>query len=115
MNPLLDYAAIRARIPMQRVLELVPWEPTTRRGPQWRGSCPLISCATSHGTWAAPCFSVHVDRHLFRCFHCRRGGNQLDLWAAFVGLPLYPATLQLCHRLAIPPLFLTNLQPRNGA
>lgn len=114
MNRLLDYAAIRARITLPHVLELIGWEPATRSGPQWRGSCPL-GCSSSRDPRQDPSFSVHVDRHVFQCFHCLRAGNQLDLWATFLGQPLYPATLQLCHRLAIPPIFLTNLQPRSHA
>jgi len=30
-----------------------------------------------------------------------------------LGQRLYPATLQLCHRLAIPPIFLTTPQPQS--
>jgi hypothetical protein len=112
MSRLLDYAAIRRQIPLTRVLGLIGWEPISRRGPQWRGFCPL-GCSSSRDPRQDPCFSVHVERHLFQCFHCRRAGDQLNLWAAFLGQPLYPAILQLCHQLAIPPLFLTNPQPQN--
>jgi hypothetical protein len=100
----LDYAAIREQIPIRRVLQLLDWQPTLRRGPQWRGPCPL-SCSQ-----ATRCFSVHLSRDLFRCFDCRRGGNQLDLWAAVTEQPLHPATLDLCHRLGITPI---KLKTRN--
>lgn len=102
----LDYAAIREQIPIRRVLELLDWQPTLRRGPQWRGPCPLSCCQSTRG------FSVHLSRDLFRCFDCRRGGNQLDLWAAATDQPLHPATRDLCERLGIAPI---QFKTRNRA
>jgi hypothetical protein len=108
----IDYAAIRGQISIRRVLDLLDWEPTGRRGHQWRGPCPLL-CSPAHATETERCFSVHVSRHLFQCFHCRRSGNQLDLWAAVTDLPLYPTALDLCGRLGIEPITLKNPQQRN--
>jgi hypothetical protein len=108
----LDYAAIRTQIPIRRVLDLLDWEPTIRRGTQWRGDCPL-GCSASPSSPNDPSFSVHVSRHLFQCFHCHCQGNQLDLWVAVTGYPLRPATLDLCRRLGIQPITLPNPQPRN--
>lgn len=105
----LDYAAIRAQIPIRRLLELLDWEPLRGRGDQWRGPCPLIC---SGGLNRRPCFSVHLSRHLFKCFACQTSGNQLDLWAAATHQPLHPATLDLCRRLAVEPVTLVNPQPR---
>jgi hypothetical protein len=107
----LDYPAIRRRISIRRVLELLGYQPVIQRGPQWRGPCPL--CCDRDAPAHPRCFSVHVGRDLFQCFRCRRAGNQLDLWAHFHGLSLYPATLDLCHRLDIAPIQLTNPQPPN--
>ena len=108
----LDYAAIRTQIPIRRVLDLLHWVPTRRRGHQWRGPCPLL-CSSSLSSERRPDFSIHVSRDLFQCFHCARGGNQLDLWADVSGLPLRPATLDLCRRLGITPITLANPQPQN--
>ena len=108
----LDYAAIRRRIPIRCVLLLLAYQPVRRRGSQWRGRCPLPGCSSA-GTTSDNCFSVHVGRHLFRCFRCGRSGNQLDLWLHATGLSLRPATLNLCRRLAITPLFLPDPQPPN--
>jgi len=107
----LDYAAIRTQISIRRVLDLLHWEPTRRRGDQWRGPCPLL-CSSSLSSQRNACFSIHVSRDIFQCFHCYRGGNQLDLWAAVSGLPLRPATLDLCRRLGIAPITLANPQPQ---
>ena len=107
----LDYAAIRERIPIRCVLLLIGYEPTRRRGHQWRGPCPLPDCSPTACSSSQRCFSVHVRRHLFRCFSCGRSGNQLDLWTHLIGRPLYPATLDLCRRLSITPVELENPQP----
>jgi hypothetical protein len=108
----LDYAAIRKQISIRRVLRLLDWEPARHRGHQWRGVCPLC-CTQAHSKELQRPFSVHVSRDLFRCFRCHSSGNQLDLWAVATGLPLFLATLNLCHRLHIPPTRLKNPQPRN--
>jgi hypothetical protein len=107
----IDYLAIRGRISIGRVLELLGYQPLSQRGPQWRGPCPI--CCGGDVTANPRCFSVHVGRDLFRCFRCGRAGNQLDLWAHVRGLSLYPATVDLCRRLGIDPIQLANPQPPN--
>ena len=107
----LDYRAIRRQFNIRQVLELLHYQETTRRGHQLRGRCPLASHdgrAQRHR-----CFTVHLERNLFYCFLCRRGGNALDLWAAVTQLPLRAATLDLCSRLNIHPATLPISQPRN--
>jgi hypothetical protein len=58
---------------------------------------------------------VEAQRNLFHCFRCQGGGNQLDLWSAATGKPLYTATLDLCRRLGTTPISRANPQPRNRA
>jgi len=96
--PGIDYQRLRATISMRQVLQLLQFEPTSRRGNQLRGRCPLPACQ-----WAARCtFSVDVGRGIFRCFACRADGNQLDLWALFNRLPLHEAAKSLCHKTHTP-------------
>ena len=109
----LDYPAIRQQVSIGQVLDLLAYEPTYRRGHQWRGHCPLTPHA-GHSA-AARCFCIHLDRHLFYCFACRRGGNHLDLWAAVHHLPLRAAAIDLCQRLGIEPIPLRNTQPPKPA
>lgn len=104
----LDYAAIRGRISIRRVLELLRYQPSERRGDQWRGPCPI--CSSGVTDVEQRCFSVHVGRHLFQCFRCRQSGNQLDLWAHLSGHSLYRATLDLCQRLGLDPFTPENPQ-----
>lgn len=107
----LDYAALRAQIPIRRVLDELDFEPLIVRGDQWRGVCPLHDSSSRQ-----PCFSVHLTKNVFRCFHCQAAGNQLDLWAAATQTTLYRATLDLCARLSIDPaLAFRDPQPRNSS
>jgi DNA primase len=92
--PGIDYRRVRAAISMDEVLKLIGFEASSCRGDQLRGRCPLQACQqTVHHA-----FSVDVGRGVFRCFACRAGGNQLDLWAIFHGLPLHEAAQSLCRR-----------------
>ena len=101
-SPLLDYAAIRARISIADVLALVNDHPLRMRASQCRGRCPLHQ-RESHNGSRSTCFSVNLQRNIFKCFGCGAQGNQLDLWRLYIRLPLYQATLELCRRLNITP------------
>ena len=94
---LIDYRALRNEIPMARVLELIGYHPTSRRGHQLRGACPFHHSERSNPR----CFSVEQTRGLFRCFECGAQGNQLDLWARLRCLPLYDAAIDLCHHAGV--------------
>ena len=109
--PRLDYRALRALIPIRRVLDLLEWSPRTMRGDQWRGLCPLHDWPTG----GAPHFSVNVAKNAYRCFRCKAGGNQLDLWAAYTHLPLNPACLDLCFRLGVEPPLLPPIRNSENA
>ncbi len=74
----IDYAALRAQIPMSQVLEQLGFGPLRGRSPQLHGHCPLRHCPAVF----PPRFSVNLQRHVYRGFACGSAGNQLDLWAA---------------------------------
>ena len=96
-RPALDFAAVRAAVPLAAVLQLLGFQPRSTRGLQHRGPCPL------HGSTAGTsrCFSANLDQHVFHCFKCGRSGNALDLWALATGQSPYDAALDLCQRLAL--------------
>jgi len=92
----IDYAKLRSQITMEQVLTQLGWLSRLKGPtPQLRGPCPI------HGTQEdrRRCFSVHLGRQIFRCFHaeCAAQGNVLDLWAAVRHLPLYEAALDLAN------------------
>lgn len=94
---LIDYRALRAEVSMQRVLELLDYHPTSRRGHQLRGACPFHSPERPNPR----CFSAELKKGLFRCFTCGAQGNQLDLWARLRCLPVHKAAIDLCHHAGI--------------
>jgi DNA primase len=96
--PGIDYRRLRAEVSMPQVLKLIGFQPTSRRGDQLRGKCPLPACRS----FAARRFSVHLARGIFQCFACGAAGNQLDLWAVLHDLPLHQAAQSLCHHLDRP-------------
>ncbi len=90
-----DYRALRRQISMERVLELIEYRPTSRRGWQLRGPCPF------HASTNRRCFSVHLTKGLFHCFQCGAHGNQLDLWSQLHHLSIHDAALDLGRRIDI--------------
>lgn len=96
----IDYRLLRIAVSMEQVLRLLQYQPTCRRGEQLRGPCPIHDPQLLGDD---RCFSVHLGRHVFRCFQCGAGGNQLDLWRLVHDLPLHAAALDLCRQAHIPP------------
>jgi DNA primase len=95
--PGIDFHKLRREITMEQVLDLLGFQCIRRRGDQWYGYCPLHESETKH----RPAFSVNVARNCYYCHKCRRGGDQFKLWAEATKLPLYPATIDLCHQLGL--------------
>lgn len=93
--PGIDYNKLRAEIKMEDVLRLMGFEPTSRRGNQWYGGCPM-----DRSTFRRPRhFSVNVANRRYYCHRCHSKGNQLELWAAVTKLPFRQSTIHLCHML----------------
>ena len=99
--PGVDFERIRAVVTMEQVLNLLGFEPMSRSGSQWYGSCPLPACESNRRRRS---FSVNVASGRYHCHRCRSHGNPLELWAAATRLPLHRAAVDLCHRLgrAVP-------------
>ena len=93
----IDYRAVRSQIPMERVLELIDYRPTSHRGHQLRGACPFHTSKSSQPC----CFSVELKKGVFRCFTCGAQGNQLGLGARLQCLPLHQAAIDLCHHAGV--------------
>jgi DNA primase len=109
--PALDFAAVRARIPLAAVLDLLGFVPCESSGDQVRGPCPV-----HHATSAkSRSFSANLKRNIYKCFKCGSFGNQLDLYASATGLSLFEVAVALCQQLDceipwLPPG--TRLQPQ---
>lgn len=100
--PGIDFAAVRAAVSMEQVLQFVGFIASARRGPQLRGPCPIHGSQTPQSR----SFSVNLSKNAFRCFRCGVQGNQIDLWAQTQRLPLVQAAGDLCAHvnIAIPEL-----------
>ena len=92
--PGIDFDRLRREITMEQVLGVLGFEPSRRSGEQWYGCCPLHD-ATSRRRRP---FSVNVAIGRYYCHQCHSKGNQIELWAAFTKIPLYPASIVLCHK-----------------
>ncbi len=94
-----DFAELRRRASIAQVLEVLEFTPVARSGYQLRGPCPVHRSTRENSR----VFSVNLDRNVYRCFKpsCDSKGNQLDLYAAVTGLPLYDAAIELCEKLGI--------------
>ena len=95
--PTIDFAQLRRGVPIARVLELVGFQPVRRSGAQWRGPCPIHRPRSPKSR----SFAAHVEKNVFRCFHCGAAGNALELYAAVHRTTVYRAALELCERLGI--------------
>lgn len=109
-RPSIDFAALRAAVPMAEVLTLLGWKPASSQRGQQRGTCPLHG--SSRGT--ARCFSVNLNDNHFHCFKCGATGNALDLWAKATKQTIYDAALDLCQRLNLPLPRLTEPSNRTN-
>jgi DNA primase len=101
----IDFRALREAAPMAEVLDLLGWRPVARNGPQLRGPCPIHKSSNE----MSRSFSVNLDTGAFQCFSCGGKGNQLDLWAAVVKLPIYEAAISLAEHLGVE---LTRIRER---
>jgi len=95
--PLIDYRRARELVSIRDVLSLLCWRPNQIKARQSaRGPCPLHK----GGGGSSRIFAVNYVNNWWYCHKCKTGGNQLELYAAALGLPLYDATLQLCEHVA---------------
>lgn len=99
--PPVDYKALKQIISIHAVLEELEFKPVSRQGSKLRGPCPVHRSTNERSR----SFSVDLTKNVYRCFSpsCGSQGNQLDLFAAAMKLPLLSAAHELCSRLGITP------------
>src|SRR5580704_12651874 len=89
---MLDFAALKAAVPIAQVLAAYGIAGNLRAaGPERLiGPCPL------HRGDNPTAFRIHLTRNVWRCFtRCARGGNVLELVARLEGISIYQAGLRL--------------------
>jgi DNA primase len=91
MEDWIDFAAIKASVPLWGVLEHYHLAVGLRRSGahHYRGPCPL------HAGEGREAFHVDTAQQLFHCFSCGAGGTVLDLVASLEGCGVREAAQQL--------------------
>jgi transposase len=108
----LDFAHLKAQLPMARVLDHLGLTPRLKgSSPQRRGPCPL-----QRGDQRGRTFSVNLDANVFHCHDARCGkqGDVIDLWAAVMGMSLREAALDLAVTFNLQPAPARGTEKRNG-
>jgi len=93
--PGIDYDQLREEIRIEDVLRLIRYEPNLRRGDQWYGYCPFHDSTAKQRT----VFAINLAGSCYYCHKCKQSGNQLELWATVIKMPLHSATIELCKQL----------------
>ena len=93
--PGIHFAQVRAHISLADVLDLLGFVPQKQSGTALRGPCPVHRSTSARSR----SFSANVKRNVYHCFKCGSSGNQLDLYAAVKGLPIFEAAVALCAQL----------------
>jgi hypothetical protein len=93
--PGVDFDALKERVPLSRVLDLLQWEPTRVTQKQEYGPCPI------HAPKMRRSRIFHVNGNGWYCWQCKTGGDVLALWGKLHDLDAHAAALDLCHRLGV--------------
>jgi hypothetical protein len=107
MRPI-DFGRLKELVSIDKVLDLLGWRHATVEGINRRGPCPV------HRSTNPESRSFAAGPQGWFCHTCKRGGDQLRLWAEATRAEPLPAALELCRRLGIDPPFLPRRprQPR---
>jgi DNA primase len=107
MGEWIEFAAIKARVPLLRVLEHYQMAAGLRRSGKdhYRGRCPL------HRGEGREAFHVDTAQQLFHCFSCGAGGTVLDLVAGMEHCGVREAAEKLAAWSALPASALGRALP----
>ncbi|HKB38423.1 MAG TPA: CHC2 zinc finger domain-containing protein, partial [Gemmataceae bacterium] len=108
----LDFAHIKAQLPLERVLDHLGLLSRLRgRSTQRRGPCPI-----HRGDGRGRSFSVNLAGNVYQCFEatCQSQGDVLDLWAALHPVSLRDAALDLVRTFDLEPAPAPRTEKRHG-
>jgi transposase len=97
--PPLDFRVIRQQVTMQAVLAQLRWQPTWKRGAQWRGPCPFESPDNTNPR----IFTVQTEKNVYCCHGCGRQGDVIHLWQQHCGKNEHEAGWDLVHTFHLTP------------
>ena len=107
MRPV-DFAAVKQLVSMEKVLDLIGWRPRWHEGKERRGPCPVHKSSNPDSR------SFAAAAEGWFCHSCKRGGDQVSLYAAVQQLDALAAAVEMCERLGlnVPYLPRPARQPR---
>jgi DNA primase len=106
------FARVKQQLSLAQVLDQLGLLTRLRgHGPQRRGACPL-----HRGDGRGRTFSVNLEANVFQCFDksCGQKGDVIDLWAAWHGLSLRQAALDLVQTFGLKATPPHGTEKRNG-
>jgi transposase len=109
---MVDFAHVKAQLSLSQVLDQLGLSARLRgSGPQRRGACPL-----HRGDGRGRSFSVNLEANVFQCFDksCGQKGDVMDLWAAWHGLSVREAALDLVRTFGLEASPRHGTEKRNG-
>jgi hypothetical protein len=93
--PYIDFEEVKANVTIRQVCDALQWKPSGGNAHTWYGPCPL-HCSNHVGQrYLRRCCSIDLAQNRWYCHKCKKGGNQLDLFAQARKLSLYEAALVL--------------------
>lgn len=95
--PGVNFAIVRQQVSMEEVLRRLAFQPTSVRGDEQRGPCPVHRSSVP----GSRSFSVNLRVGRYQCFRCGSHGNALELWAAVHGLGVHQAAIELCKTMGV--------------
>lgn len=99
--PGVNFAKVREQVSMSDVLRLLDFEPTSVRGDQVRGRCPLHSTSVDGNGRRGHSFSANVRLGRYQCFGCGSRGHALELWSSVREVSLFAGAIELCELLGL--------------
>ena len=91
--PGIDFDVLRREITMQQIVDLLPFQPSSRSRDRLSGSCPIHGSSPERSR----SFSVNLTKGRYCCFACYSRGNPLELWTAVHRTTIYEAAITLCN------------------
>jgi len=109
----LDFAHLKAQLPMARVLDHLGLVSRLKgSGVQRRCACPI-----HRGDGRGRTFSAHLESNQYQCFdaQCASAGDEIDLWAELHAMSVREeAALDLVRTFRLEPAPRSGTEKRNG-
>jgi DNA primase len=104
MRPV-DFTKVKELVSIKQVCDLLGWRAVCKEPSAQRGPCPV------HRSTDPESRSFAVNSEGWFCHSCKRGGDQIRLYAEVHRLPVLEAAIELCKAFAVDVPYLPR-RPR---